>query len=148
MLSGVVLLGLICVAVWWLRRAQPQVAVPPEVQARQALELLRNQPEDGVLLSRASQMLRRYIIQAFDLPPNELTTTEFCDLIAGSQAVGSQFSAAISEFLRRCDQRKFAPSADPQPLDGVAQALKLIELGEARRAELRQANQTSEAVKQ
>jgi hypothetical protein len=97
-------------------------------------------------LSRASQILRRYFIQAFELPPNELTTTEYCALIADTQKIGPQLAASVSEFLRSCDQRKFAPSPDLQPFAGVAQALKLIELGEARRAELRRAEQPSEAV--
>ena len=147
-LCGIALLGLICIAVWWLSRKRPQAVAPPEVQAREALALLQNRAEDGALLSRVSQILRRYYVQAFELPPNELTTTEFCALIAGAQKIGPQLAASVSEFLRRCDQRKFAPAAEPEPLGGVAQALNLVELGEARRAELRRAEQPSEAVKQ
>jgi hypothetical protein len=148
LLCGIALLGFIFMAVWWLSRGRPQAVTPPEVQAREALELLRNRPEDGALLSRVSQILRRYVVQGFELPPNEVTTTEFCNLMAGAQKVGPQFAASISEFLRLCDQRKFEPSPAPQPFAGVEQALKLIEAGEARRAQLRRAEQTTEAVKQ
>jgi hypothetical protein len=146
-LCGIALLGFISMAVWWVSRGRPQAVAPPEVQAREALELLRSRPEDGALLSRVSQILRRYVVQGFELPPNEVTTTEFCKLMAGAQKVGSQFASSVSEFLRHCDQRKFAPAPVPQPFGGVAQALKLIDLGEARRAELRRAEQTAEAPK-
>jgi len=146
-LCGITLLGIICIAFWWLARKRPQVVAPPEVQAREALESLRNRPEDGALLSKVSQILRRYVVEAFELPQGELTTTEFCALIAAAQKVGPQLTASISEFLRLCDQRKFAPRPDSQPLNGVAQAVKLIELGETRRAELRRAEQPTEAPK-
>jgi len=118
-LCGVLVLGLVCVAAWFLTRPKPPVIVPPEVQARQALEPLRQQPEDGALLSRLSQILRRYVIAAFDLPPGELTTTEFCRAIAGHDPVGPDLSATLSEFFRQCDQRKFAPPPAPAPPFGA-----------------------------
>ena len=144
--SGVVLLGVIFAGIWLARRARPQVTVPPEVQARAALEAIRSQPETGAVLSTVSQNLRHYISAAFHLPPQELTTTEFCEVIARNESIGPQLATAISEFLRRGDQRKFAPSADAQPLEAVPQAFRLIEMTEARRAELRRAQQNSEAA--
>ena len=83
----------------------------------------------------------------FELPPDELTTTEFCALIADAQKIGPQFAASVSEFLHLCDQRKFAPSPNSQPFGGVEQALNLLDLGEGRRAELRRAEQPTEAHK-
>jgi hypothetical protein len=136
---GVLLLGLICAVVWLLTRPKPPVVVPPEVQAREALDPLRQQPEDGALLSRVSQILRHYVAAAFELPPGELTTAEFCRAVGGHAPIGPELSAALSEFLRQCDQRKFSPPAPAPPLSAVAQALKLIELAEARRAQLRRA---------
>jgi len=65
----VLLLAVIAAAVWWLRRKRPPVMVPPYLQARQALEPLRQQAEDGAVLSRVSQILRRYVSAAFGLPP-------------------------------------------------------------------------------
>ncbi len=144
--SGVVLLGLICAGIWFARRARPQVLVPPEVQARAALESIRGQPETGAVLSAVSQSLRHYVTAAFNLPPEELTTTEFCELITRNESIGPQLATDISEFLRRGDQRKFALSADLQPLEAVPQAFRIIEMGEARRAELRHAQQNSEAA--
>jgi len=144
--SGVVLLGLICAGIWFARRARPQVLVPPEVQARAALEAISGQPETGTLLSTVSQNLRRYITAAFNLPPEELTTTEFCELIARNESIGPQLATAITEFLRHGDQRKFALSADSHPLEAVPQAFRLVEMSEARRAELRRTQQHPEAA--
>ncbi len=129
---------LVGAAVWFLTRPKPPVVVPPEVQARQALEPLRQQPEDGALLSQVSQILRHYVTAAFHLPPGELTTTEFCRAIAGHERVGPELSAALSDFLRQCDQRKFSLPAPAPPLSAVAQALKLIDQAQARLAALAQ----------
>ena len=145
---GILLLALVGVVVWFLLRPKPPVVVPPEVRARDTLEPLRLHPEDGVLLSRVSQALRRYVVAAFDLPPEELTTAEFCRAVADHSRIGAEFGGALGEFLRQCDQRKFAPPAPAQPLGAVAQALKLIELGEARRTELCRADEARKAAGQ
>jgi len=138
--AGVLLLGAAGAAVWWMRRSRPAVAVPPEVLARQALEPLRGQAEDGAVLSRISQVLRRYGSAAFGLPAGEMTTAEFCRAIAEPGRLGAELSTALGDFLRQCDERKFAP-ASPKPALGAAeQALKLLAQAEAHRAELRQAD--------
>ena len=96
-LAGVLVLALVGAGIWFLTRPKPPVVVPPEVQARKALEPLRQQPEDGALLSRVSQILRHYVAAAFDLPPGELTTAEFCRAIAGHAQIGPELSAALSD---------------------------------------------------
>jgi hypothetical protein len=130
---GLLLLALVGVAVWFLTRPKPPVVVPPDFQARQALEPLRQQPEDGVLLSRVSQILRHYVAAAFGMPPAELTTAEFCRAMADHAEIGPELSTALSQFLHHCDQRKFSPSAPAEPFSAVAQAFKLIDQTEARR---------------
>src|SRR5712672_3337735 len=99
--GSLVFLALIGIIVWIVTRPKPPVIVPPEIRAKQALDLLLNKPEDGLVLSRVSQILRHYIAEAFALPPGELTTTEFCRLIAGHECVGPELAGAISDFLRR-----------------------------------------------
>ncbi len=131
-LGSALLLVLICLAAWFLTRPKPPVVVPPEVQARQALEPLRQKPEDGALLSRVSQILRHYVATAFGLPPEELTTAEFCRAVAGHEQVGADLAAALSDFLRQCDERKFSPPSPAPPLSAVAQALKLIDQAQTR----------------
>jgi hypothetical protein len=137
-LGGILLLGLVAAAVWWLIRPRPAVVVPPEVVARQALEPLRRQAEDGKVLSQVSQILRRYVGAAFGLPQGEMTTNDFCRAIADQGRVGPELSASLGDFLRKCDERKFAPSAPAPALGAVEQASKLLELTEARRAQLPQ----------
>ncbi len=144
---GILFLALACAAGWFLLRPKPPVIVPPGVRAREALEPLRQAPEDGLLLSRVSHILRQYVAAAFDLPPGELTTTEFCRAVGSHASIGPELSAALSDFLRQCDQRKFTPPASAPPLGAVAQVLKLIELAEARRAQLRQAAEAATAAR-
>ena len=146
-LFGVLLLVLVCAAAWFVTRPKPLAIVPPEVQARQALEPLRRQPEDGALLSRVSQILRHFVAAAFNLPPGELTTAEFCSAVARHTQIGPDLSAALSEFLRLCDQDKFSPPASVPPLSAVDRALKLIDRSQARRLAIaRHADSSSRAV--
>jgi hypothetical protein len=130
---GLLLLALVCAAVWFLTRPKAPVPLPDHVQARQALEPLSRQPEDGALLSHVSQVLRHYVAAAFNLPPGELTTAEFCGVIRGHAQIGQDLSAALTEFLRLCDHDKFAQPAPVPPLGAVIRALKLIDQAEARR---------------
>jgi len=127
------------VAICFLSRPKPPVPVPPEIRARQELETLRSQPENGAVLSRVSQVLRNYTNSAFGLGTGELTTTEFCGAMAAHEQVGPELAQAIAEFLRRCDERKFAPSGPGPALGAVARAFELINVAEVRRAQLREA---------
>lgn len=137
-LAGVLLVVIICAGAWLLTRPKPPPLVPPEAVARQALEPLRGQPETGALLSRVSQILRHYAAAAFDLGTGELTTNEFCLAAASQPQLGPDLADALSQFLRQCDQRKFAPAPPQPPLGAVAQAEKLVALGESRRLVLGQ----------
>jgi len=58
------------------RRKNPAIATPPDVLARQALEILRDRTEDVALVTEVSRLLRQYLVAAFGLPPEELTITE------------------------------------------------------------------------
>jgi hypothetical protein len=147
-LSSVLVLALIGLTIWWVRHGRPKAIIPPAVQARQALQTLASQSENGVVLSRVSQIIRRYFINAFDLPQGELTTTEFCSLVSRKAEVGEQLSHQLDEFLHRCDERKFSPSpAGDQPLKAVPAALKFVDDAETRLAELRAAREKMEPTK-
>ncbi len=124
---------------WWFLRPKPPIIIPPATQARQTLAPLAGQPEDGALLSRVSQVLQHYVLAAFRLPAEELTTAEFCQVIRSHEQIGSELSQATGEFLKQCDEQKFAPRPPRPALGAVGQALKLIDLAEARRAALEQA---------
>jgi hypothetical protein len=138
-MAGVIMLAVIGAVVWLLTRPKPRAAVPPATAARQELNSLQHQPEDGAVLSRVSQVLRRYVIAAFGLPSGELTTAEFCRVVGGQEQVGPELAESLGGFLRQCDERKFAPAQAPTatPLSATSRALELIEQAEARLTEAR-----------
>jgi hypothetical protein len=151
--GGFVFLSLAAIALWMIFKPRPQLALPPELVARQALARLQGRPEDGKVLSEISQILRRYVAAAFAWSPAELTTAEFCVALAGNERIGAELGRTISDFLRECDERKFSPSVrspaftrpgPPEagtpnllpPLQAANRALKLVELTENRRAQI------------
>ncbi len=143
LIGGLVLVVLAALLIWRFLQPKPAVVLPPEVLAREALSKLQGRPEDGKTLSEVSQILRHYIGTAFKLPNGELTTAEFCAVIAGNEPVGTELVQTISNFLRECDVRKFSPANTATPINAVAHALELILRAEQRRLKL--AAQTSTA---
>lgn len=143
LLGSFVFLALIVVIVWYVTRPKPPVIVPPEIRAKQALDPLLTRPEDGIVLSQVSQILRRYIAEAFSLSAGELTTGEFCRLATAHEAMGPELANAVCEFLRRCDERKFAASPPTAPMAAVANSLKLVSAAQARLAELRRRSEAA-----
>ena len=85
------------------------------------------------MLSQISQALRRYLINTFWLPPHEMTTCDFCRLLAAHERIGPALAEVLGEFLRACDERKFAPATTSPPLGAAGRALELVELVEAAR---------------
>jgi hypothetical protein len=117
--------------------AAAQTSSRVAVQARQELAVLQQHSEDGKTLSHISRVLRRYVVATFELPSDELVTSEFSRVLAGHEKIGPELAAAVGEFLRRCDEHKFAPFRPSAPLGAAARARELVELGEVRRAQLR-----------
>jgi hypothetical protein len=138
-MAVLVFVALLAFALWLLLRPKPVLPVPPEVRVRAELQAMLGGPETGEVLSRISQSLRRYLAAAFALPPEELTTTEFCRQLEASPTVGTKLAAAVSGFLRECDERKFAPAPVTAPLGAVQRALELVAQAEVRRRETRSA---------
>jgi hypothetical protein len=136
-IGSVLALTLLGVVAWFFTRPKPVVPPAPETVARQALEPLSRQPEDGAVLSHVSQVLRQYLVAVFGLPPEEMTCTEFCRALRGHEAVGPELSAAIAEFLVRNDERKFAPAPPSPAMSAVAQALRFVEAAQRRLVQLR-----------
>jgi hypothetical protein len=119
--------------IFWARRSMPAVIVPPDALARRDLEALRGQAEDGVLLMKVSGILRRYVTFACGLPPGELTSAELCRAIATHPLFSSDLAAAIADFFRQCDERKFSAHPPAPALGAVATALALVEKIDQRR---------------
>jgi hypothetical protein len=138
LVGGFGITALVTFGLWLFFRPQPKIIIPPEDQARQALEILRRQPEDGAVLSRISQVMRHYFIAAFQLAPGELTTAEFSRALSSREQIGAELSVAMISLLRDCDERKFSTTTALVPLHAADQALQLITRAEQRRAQLRQ----------
>ncbi len=122
--------------VWKILQPKPATILPPEIVAREALEKLLRQPEDGKILSEVSQILRRYVAAAFELSAAEMTTKEFCTALAANEKIGTEISNSISNFLRECDEQKFSSSPSVAPVNATARALEFIVLIEKYRAQI------------
>lgn len=132
----VILLG---VLIWWLMRARPKALLPPETIATSTLSKLRDQTENGAILSQVSRAVRQYFGAAFGLPPREMTTREFCEAVQQQAEVGRPLAEEVSQFLQECDRRKFERKRELVPMGAAARALGLVESAEKRRAEVREA---------
>ena len=135
-LSGIGAVLVLAVLVSFVTRPKPAAAIPPIMVAREALNSLRSRPEDGLVISRVSQVIRRYIAAEFSLGPEELTTTEFSRLVTGNEKVGLELGNRLSGFLRDCDQRKFSPTIPTPPLNAVSTASELLDQAENRKKRL------------
>lgn len=144
--SATVIVILGALGVWYLVRPKPPAVVPPVAQARVALDNLIGQPENGAVLSRVSYVVRHYFTVAFNLPPVELTTTEFCQTISETGPIGPELATAVGDFLRQCDQRKFAPLPAQPPLGAVSQAAEFIDRAESRREALARAEKLNSSA--
>lgn len=120
--------------VLFLRRPRRVAIEPPAIVARRALEKHRNRPETGALVAEVSRVLKRYVMAAFQFPPEELTTTEFRKALRSHADINPELAVATADFLRRCDQWKFAPAPPTPHLGAVGGALELVEKMEASRA--------------
>ncbi len=132
-LSALILLGAITLLVALLKRPTSVVAASPEVAARKALAGLRARPEDAALVGEVSRIFRRYLVFAFALPPEELTTTELTRALQTRARDNPELAGSINDFLRRYDEWKFAPGARATRLDAAAGAADLLEQIEAHR---------------
>jgi len=120
-----------------LRRAKPVIVTPPEVMARSALEGLRGRTEDAALVAEVSRVFRRYVVFAFNLPPDELTTGEIQLALKADSQASPDLISAIHDFLRRCDEWKFARVPTAAPAGVVQRASELLEKTEAHRAQVK-----------
>jgi hypothetical protein len=111
----------------WLRRPRKITPEAPDAIARRALEALRDRPEDPQLLMLVSRILRRYAVFAFCLPPDEFTTTELKFELQARPSMDAALAAALIEFLRQCDERKFSQAPSAGALGAVNKALELLE---------------------
>jgi Domain of unknown function (DUF4381) len=121
-------LVLILLVVLLVRRTRPVIVEEPGVTARRALENLRGRAEDGALIVEVSRILKRFVLAALNLPPEqEQTTVEFRNFLKAGPQIKPELAEDVGDFLRRCDEWKFAPARPAPQLNAVPRALDLVE---------------------
>ena len=111
--AAFVALALLGLAVWLFLRWKDRPK--PELSARErTLELLERARDEIGLLSpyefsiRVSDILRRYVVEQFQLPITRQTSMEFLEAIAKAATFSEDEKSLLGDFLNRCDLIKFA----------------------------------------
>lgn len=112
--GSVVVLLILGLLIWQLRKyLARRTPVPPTPRERalaalaQAEQDVSTTPPYGFSI-RISDILRRYILEQFDLPMTRQTSLEFLNAIKERSAFNEEEKALLERFLERCDLIKFA----------------------------------------
>jgi hypothetical protein len=117
-LIGVVIgVAILLLVMWVVFRKKAVPLLPTDVLARQALEALRNRPEDAETVAGVALHLRRYLQAALAFPPGERTTGELITTLRLTHDSGRDACATVpadlvettARLLEECDARRFAP---------------------------------------
>ena len=111
--GSLVVLTIIGLAIWYGRRffRKKQVTLSPRERALAALSEIESEVERIAPYQfsiRVSDILRRYVVEQFDLPMTRQTSVEFLNAIASAPNFGDEEKALLADFLNRCDLIKFA----------------------------------------
>jgi hypothetical protein len=111
--GSLIVLTIIGLAIWYGRRffRKKQVTLSPRERALAALSATENEVEKIAPYQfsiRVSNILRRYVVEQFDLPMTRQTSVEFLNAIASAPNFGDEEKALLADFLNRCDLIKFA----------------------------------------
>jgi len=123
----------VALVVWYFARPKSVVPLPPGIRARREFEALAGKPADRAILTRTCQVLKSYVAEAFGLPREEMTTSEFCRAMNAQREMDAGAAQEVCRFLQRSDALKFAPGTTPQKF--VEEAMRLMEMLEAKRLE-------------
>src|SRR5437588_12173150 len=132
--ASLIVLTIIGLAIWYGRRffRKKQVTLSPRERALTALNRIESEVENippYQFSIRVSDILRRYVMEQFDLPMTRQTSVEFLNVIGSAASFGDEEKALLADFLNRCDLIKFAryeatPSDSRLLLDEARQFVK------------------------
>lgn len=109
-LAVLVLLG--CWALWrYLSRRRPEAPRDPRKEALRQLQAMHGQweaVEPYPFSITVSDVLRRYVSEAYRVAAEQRTSPEFLDEVSGSPHFTAQERDLLKEFLERVDLIKFA----------------------------------------
>jgi len=127
------LLGLIA---WWIvrRMRRPKPEQSPRVRALGLLRQARSDIAETTPYAfsiRVSDILRRYVVEQYQLPITRQTSVEFLEAIASARTFSKDERTLLGGFLNRCDLIKFAryeaTTADSELL--LEEAMRFVEGG-------------------
>lgn len=111
--AGLIALTIIGLAIWYgrnlFRKEQPTPS--PRERALAALSRMESEVEKIAPYQfsiRVSDILRRYVMEQFDLPMTRQTSVEFLNAIAAAANFSDDEKTLLADFLNRCDLIKFA----------------------------------------
>ncbi|HEY2103770.1 MAG TPA: DUF4381 family protein [Chthoniobacterales bacterium] len=109
----VIVLLLIGLLVFYARKffRKPQPERSPRDRALDALDQIESVMETTPPYQfsiRVSDILRRFVLEQFDLPMTKQTSVEFLNTISSSAKFGEDDKTLLADFLNRCDLIKFA----------------------------------------
>jgi hypothetical protein len=107
---GLAVLGL---SAWWIRKRarRPKPMESPRERALQQLERIGREMETLTPYEfsiAASNILRGYVTEQYQLPVTRQTSVEFLSMLAKSSPFSADETALLEDFLGRCDLIKFA----------------------------------------
>jgi Domain of unknown function (DUF4381) len=111
--AGLIVLTIIGLAIWYGRKLfrKEQPAPSPRERALAALSRIESEVEKIAPYQfsiRVSDILRRYVMEQFDLPMTRQTSVEFLNAIAAAANFADEEKTLLADFLNRCDLIKFA----------------------------------------
>ncbi len=111
--ASLIVLTIIGLAIWYGRKLfrKEQPTPSPRERALAALSRIENEVEKIAPFQfsiRVSDILRRYVMEQFDLPMTRQTSVEFLNAIASAANFSDEEKTLLADFLNRCDLIKFA----------------------------------------
>jgi hypothetical protein len=132
--ASLLVLTIIGLAVWYGRKLfqKDKPAPTPRERAMAALNDIEKDVErinPYQFSIRVSDILRRYVMEQFDLPMTRQTSVEFLNAIGSAANFSHDEKVLLTDFLDRCDLIKFAryeatPSDSRLLLDEARQFVK------------------------
>lgn len=126
--AGIVLVGLLALLLWWVRRRKPQKPLTARERALAVLQELRRdgaQADSYAFGVRVSDALRVYIRDEYGLDAVRRTSMEFLESLRNEPVFSDNEKAALAEFLEAVDLLKYARHAA-----GAAEINALLEIAE------------------
>ena len=111
--ASLIVLTIIGLAIWYGRKffRKQQLIPSPRERALTALGKIESEVEKIAPYQfsiRVSDILRRYVMEQFDLPMTRQTSVEFLNAIASAANFSDAEKTLLADFLNRCDLIKFA----------------------------------------